>query len=59
VKTIELLTFYIIEKGETVNKYINPKVERYYEYEVENPNITDIVMPFFDQVLDNIIGLRV
>jgi Fic family protein len=57
-KSIELRSFYINDKGEIVVRYINPSDEKYYELESTTQNITDVVMKFFDQILENIIGLR-
>lgn len=57
-KSIELRSFYINEKGETIVRYIKPSDEKYYEHESSILNVTDVVMKFFDQVLENIIGLQ-
>jgi Fic family protein len=56
-KKIELRSFYINEKGETVVRFIKPEDEKYYEYETTTERVTDVVMKFFDQVFENIIGL--
>ena len=45
------------EKGETVVRFINPTDEKYYEHETTNERVTDVVMRFFDQVFENILGL--
>ena len=57
-KNIDLRSFYINDKGETVVRYINPTDEKYYEHESTSLNVTDVVMKFFDQILENLIGLR-
>ena len=56
-KKIELRSFYINDKGETVVRFINPEDEKYYEHETTTERVTDVVMKFFDQVFENIIGL--
>jgi hypothetical protein len=56
-KKIELRSFYINEKGETVVRFIKPEDEKYYEHETTTERVTDVVMKFFDQVFENIIGL--
>jgi Fic family protein len=56
-KKIALRSFYINEKGETVVRFIKPEDEKYYEHETTTEKVTDVVIKFFDQVFENIIGL--
>ena len=57
-KSVDLRSFYINDKGKTVVRYINPTDEKYYEHESTSLNITEVVMKFFDQILENLIELR-
>ena len=57
-KNIELRSFYVNDKGEIVVRYINRTEEKYYELESTAKNNRDIVMDFFDQILENIIGFK-
>jgi hypothetical protein len=38
-------------------RFIKPEDEKYYEHETTTERVTDVVMKFFDQVFENIIGL--
>lgn len=58
-KTIELRAFYVNRKGEIVLRYINPKEKNInYEHESTSERLTDIVMKFFEQIFENVLGLR-
>lgn len=58
-KTIELRAFYVNKKGEIVLRYINPMERNInYEHETTSERLTDIVMKFFEQIFENVLGLR-
>jgi len=58
-KLIDLRAFYINNQGEIILRFINPDDENFnYEHETKEERLTDIVMKFFGQIFENIMGLR-
>ncbi len=58
-KMINLRAFYINSHGEIVLRFINPIEEKYnYEHDTTEERLTDIVMKFFNQIFENVLGLR-
>lgn len=58
-KQVTLRAFYINSHGELVVRYINPNDENAnYEHETKDERLTDTVMTFFEQIFNNVLGIR-
>jgi len=58
-KMISLRAFYINKQGEIVQRFINASESNFnYEHETTAERLAEIVMKFFEQIFENILGLR-
>jgi Fic family protein len=57
-KDISLRAFFINDNGEIVSRHVNPSEENpNYEHETKDERLTDIVMRFFQQIFEKVLGI--